>query len=445
MKFSTLILIATLSVSLVGCSYFRGQSEAKKAKEAAEKADRITMVLDERQLEPDPGLAGVKIMLPEAVKNLDWPQTGLRSSKVLGHVAAGENFKIAWRADAGRGSDARSALSTPPVTSESAVFTLDAEQTVYAFDIFTGKRLWDRKLDSGLPEDPIGYGGGLAVDGERLIVTSGYGFIAALNSQNGEQLWRHNMDSPMTGAPTLFKNYILATSNNNELFVFDSNTGDLLWSDLAIAEPARVLGATSPAAVDGTVIAPFSSGEVIAYLLANGQRLWDDALARPGRFTPISAINDIAGRPVIDAGRVFVANQSGTLLSIEGRSGGRVWAAPIGTTEAPALVDDTLFVMGGDGRLIALQASTGAVYWIKQLQRYKKERTQKGRVSYAGPLIASDKIIVANTRGEVQAIHVQTGEILNTLNLVRPIFLEPVAAQGMIFILTDDADLYAIE
>lgn len=445
MKFINLIIIGSLCFALIGCSYFRGQSEARKAKEAAEKADRITMVLDERQLEPDPGLAGVKIVLSEAEKNEQWPQTGLRPSKVLGHIAAGENFEIAWRADAGRGSDGRSALSTPPVTSETTIFTLDAEQTVYAFDIFTGTRLWSKKLESGLPEDPIGYGGGLAVDGDRLIVTSGYGFIAALNAENGEEIWRHNMDSPMTGAPTLFNNYILVTSNNNELFVFDIDSGDMLWSDLAISEPARVLGATSPAAVDGVVISPFSSGEVIAYLLANGQRLWDDALARPGRFTPISAINDIAGRPVIDSGRVFVANQSGTLLSIDGRSGGRVWAAPIGTTEAPAIVDDTLFIMGGDARLIALQASTGAVYWIKQLQRYKKEKSQKGRVSYAGPLVASEKIIVANTRGEVLALHVQTGEVLNMLNLVRPIFLEPVAAQGMIFILTDAADLYAIK
>lgn len=445
MQFSKLFLILTVSLLLVGCSYFRGQSEARKAKEAAEKADRITMVLDERQLEPDPGLAGVKILLPEPVKNTAWPQTGLRPSKVLGHIEAGEMFEIAWRSDAGRGSDARSALSTPPVTSETLVFSLDAEQTVYAFDIFTGKRQWSKRLDSGLPEDPIGYGGGLAVDAGKLIVTSGYGFIAALNTENGEEIWRNDMDSPMTGAPTLFKNYILVTSNNNELFVFDINSGDMLWSDLAIAEPARVLGATSPAAVDGMVISPFSSGEVIAYLMANGQRLWDDALARPGRFTPISAINDIAGHPVIDSGRVFVANQSGTLLSIDGRSGGRVWAAPIGTTEAPALVDDTLFIMGGDGRLIALQASTGAVYWIEQLQRYKKEKSKKGRVSYAGPLVASGRIVVANSRGEILALHPQTGDTLSILNVVRPIFLEPVAAQGMIFVLTDDADLYAIK
>lgn len=61
--------------------------------------------------------------------------------------------------------------------------------------------------------------------------------------------------------------------------------------------------------------------------MANGQRFWDDALARLGRFTPISATNDIAGCTDTDASRVFVANQSGMLLSIEVRSGGRVWAA----------------------------------------------------------------------------------------------------------------------
>ncbi|MEO1473924.1 MAG: PQQ-binding-like beta-propeller repeat protein, partial [Pseudomonadota bacterium] len=373
-----------------------------------------------------------------------WPQAGLRSSKVVGNIDAAADFQIAWRADAGRGSDNKSALTTPPVTSDTAIFTLDAQQTLSAFDINSGRRIWRKELDSGSRRDRIGFGGGLAVDGDQLIVASGYGFVAAFDTGTGSQIWRRDMDSPMTGAPTIMGERFFVASNNNELFAMMTETGEILWSDIAISEPARVLGSNSPAAVEEIVVAPYSSGEVIAYLAANGQRLWEDALARPGRFTPISAINDIAARPILAGGLVFVVNQSGMSLAIDGRSGTRVWASPVGSTQAPVLAGEALFVMSVDGKLVALQASSGAVYWSKQLRRWRDEEDQKGRISYAGPLLASGRLVVANSRGDLKAFDPQTGEETASLKLGGPVYLEPIAAQGKLFVLTDEGKLIAI-
>ena len=93
---------------------------------------------------------------------------------------------------------------------------------------------------------------------------------------------RTEISTPMTGSPTIKGGKVFATSNNNEIFALDLATGNVLWSDQAIAETARVLGSPSPAAVEDLVVAPFSSGEVIAYLASNGRRLWTDALSRAG-------------------------------------------------------------------------------------------------------------------------------------------------------------------
>ncbi|MEL6472843.1 MAG: PQQ-binding-like beta-propeller repeat protein [Pseudomonadota bacterium] len=439
-----LLISAALAASLSACSILSNQSEARKAEEAADRAGRITMVLGEPELEADPGLAGVEIALPDEETIDAWPQAGLRSSKVVGNIDAAADFQIAWRADAGRGSDNKSALTTPPVTSDTAIFTLDAQQTLSAFDINSGRRIWRKELDSGSRRDRIGFGGGLAVDGDQLIVASGYGFVAAFDTGTGSQIWRRDMDSPMTGAPTIMGERFFVASNNNELFAMTTGTGEILWSDIAISEPARVLGSNSPAAVEEIVVAPYSSGEVIAYLAANGQRLWEDALARPGRFTPISAINDIAARPILAGGLVFVVNQSGMSLAIDGRSGTRVWASPVGSTQAPVLAGEALFVMSVDGKLVALQASSGAVYWSKQLRRWRDEEDQKGRISYAGPLLASGRLVVANSRGDLKAFDPQTGEETASLKLGGPVYLEPIAAQGKLFVLTDEGKLIAI-
>lgn len=442
-RFSALVWAGAL-MALSGCNVLTNRSAEREAEEAADRAGRIAMVLGDEALQADPSLATQTIDLPPPEPLAAWPQSGAVASKVVGHVTAGARFEVDWRQDAGRGSDQRSALTSPPVTSETSIYVLDAGQTVRAFDLETGSPRWSEKIPSGNNRDRVGIGGALAYDSGRIFVASGYSLLMALDAETGTQIWRRDMDAPMTGAPTIRDGRMFVTSNNNEVFAIDLNDGQTIWSDQAISEPARVLGSPSPAAVEDIVVTPYSSGEVIAYLAGNGRRLWTDALSRPGRFTPISAINDIAARPVLAAGLVIVANQSGLTAAIDGRTGTRVWVQPIGSTQAPALVGSHLFVIGVDGTLAAIDAATGGVYWSRELRRFRNEERQRGRISYSGPLVASGHIVLVSSEGEVIRFDPQTGEEAGRLDLGQDVFLEPIAVGERIFILTDQARLVAI-
>jgi outer membrane protein assembly factor BamB len=229
------------------------------------------------------------------------------------------------------------------------------------------------------------------------------------------------------------------------VFSLDLSNGDTIWSDQAISESARVLGSTSVAVVEDFVIAPFSSGEIIAYLAANGRRLWSDALTQAGRFTPISEINDIGSRPVLGAGLVFASSQSGTTAAIDGRSGARVWTQPVGSTRAPALVGRFLFVLGINNELTCLDAGTGEAYWVTQLRQFQNEKDKKKRISYSTPIVASGRVIVVSSRGELLAFSPQDGTQTGSLKLGDTVYIEPIAAQGRLYVLTDDAKLIAID
>ncbi|MEE9380551.1 MAG: PQQ-binding-like beta-propeller repeat protein [Hyphomonadaceae bacterium] len=438
----TVTIAAVLLVT--ACSSLKFGNSEKEAAEAEDKAGRIDMVLGDEAIVADPDLIGIEVALPAPEMNDSWPEAGLRSSKAVGHVVAGEAFEIAWRTDAGEGTSLRSALTSPPIASETAVYVLDTNQTIRAFDINNGQVLWTHKIDSGVRRDQTTIGGGFALSGDTLIVASGYGLVLSFDANTGSENWRRRMDAPMTGAPTLKNDRIYVSSNNNELFALNMADGAVLWSDQAIAETARVLGSPSPAAVEDLVVAPYSSGEVIAYLSTNGRRLWAEALTRSGRFTPISAINDIASRPVLSAGMVFAASQSGVLTAIDGRSGARIWEQPIGSVQAPALAGDYLFVTSVDGQIVCLGGGNGKVFWAKQLQQYENEEKRQDRVSYAGPLIASNRVVLASSQGELIGLSPQTGDVMQTLDLGQAVFLEPIAAGGKIFILTDEARLIAI-
>ncbi|MEX1250115.1 MAG: PQQ-binding-like beta-propeller repeat protein [Hyphomonas sp.] len=449
MTFSRSAVAAAALVCLLAlnaCSSFPSfGNDKEEALKAEDRAGRITMVLDNERIAPSETLTGVVVELPAAVAVEAWTEAGGNATKSPGHVIAAPELDIAWRKSVGKGSSLKSAITTPPVTSATTIYTLDANQMVRASNLRTGSEVWSKRLKGSSKRDKSATGGGLAVTGDTLVVASGYGYVVTLDAATGAEKWRRELGAPMTGSPTIDDGRIFVASNNNEVFSLSLADGQTVWSDQAISESARVLGTSSVAAVEEFVIAPFSSGEVIAYLAANGRRLWTDALTQAGRFTPISEINDIGSRPVLGAGLVFASSQSGTTVAIDGRSGARVWTAPVGSTRAPALAGRFIFVVGTENELTCLDAATGEAYWVTQLAQFENEKKKKKKLTWSAPIVASGRVIVVSSKGEMKAFGVQDGAQAGSLKLRDTVYIEPIAAQGRLYVLTDGAKLIAID
>ena len=433
---------ALCGASLLVAAGCNGQ--AKREADAAERAQRIPLIAAESQIAADPDRVDVAIFLPDPDLEEDWPQSGARADKAAGHRLAPLDFTVAWKTKAGEGSSKKSTLSAAPVSDGTSVFVIDARQTVSAFNLDDGKLKWRVKLEPPRKTDRIAFGGGLAVAGDTLVVASGYGYVAKLNLADGAQLWKRELSAPVTGSPTVDDEKIFVTTSNNEIYVMQLADGEVLWSDQAIAESARVLSSPSPALGDDLLVTPFSSGELIAYLPANGRRLWSTALTRGGRFTPISAINDIAGSPVLSEGYVFAASQSGVIAGIDQMSGAVKWRQSFGSIRTPAVSGQFVFAVSTDSQVACFDKNDGGVLWVTQLSNFENEKKRKDRIVWGGPVIVSGKLVLASSKGELAVLSPQTGEVMQTVKVKEKVFIEPIVAGGKLILLSDDAKLIAV-
>lgn len=406
---------------------------------------RISILAFEQQLTPDPSLAGRTIVAPPAVTMADWGQPGGAADNAPVNVAGSAVLQRVYRASLGEGSNNRVQIAAPPVIADGRLFFLDADHRLHAVDAGDGERLWTEALRSGSSRDRFARGGGVAASGGRVFVTTGFGFIAALDAANGNEVWRTEAGAPFHSAPTVIGGRVYAITNDSELIAFDAGAGQVAWNHQAIAEPARILSAPSVGVDSDTVVAPFASGEVVALVSANGRRLWSDSLSRTGRLTSLSAINDIAGRPAIDNGVVFAASHSGVLAAIDLRTGQRIWARAFASTQTPWIAGDVLYAVSVDGELAAFDRTTGNVYWVQQLRRYEDEDDRRGRVAWTGPIMVGGRLVLANSLGEVIAVSPENGQTVATADVDDPVFIPPVSANGRIYIVTDKARLVVFE
>jgi outer membrane protein assembly factor BamB len=429
---------ALLALVLSGCSVF----EKKKVPLPGE---RVAVFTGRGELEPDKDTAGIAVILPAPAVNDSWPQSGGFANYAMQHLAIGDSPQVVWTANIGKGTNSSRILTTPPVIADGKVFTKDAGSTVSAFEESTGKVLWSVTLKPEKGRDADEFGGGIVWYGGRLFVTTGFAEVFSLNPATGEEFWHSTVSAPVRGAPLVFADRVFSTSIDNKLHAMAAVDGSDLWSFSGLSEVAGYVGGNSPAGAADFVVAPFTSGELVCLRVDSGRTVWNESLvgSSRGELRAFGNLADIRGRPVIDRGLVYAMGSAGQVSAFDLRTGQRKWERGIGGNQTPWAGGEFVFVVTGGADVAALSRDSGKVKWATPLTQYMDEKRTKP-ITWAGPVLASDRLLVGGTTGELLAISPYNGEIMGKIDLRAPIRLAPVVSNRTIYVLTDNGELVVL-
>jgi len=236
---------------------------------------------------------------------------------------------------------------------------------------------------------------------------------------------------------------VFVMTQDDQIFALDAADGSVLWQDTGSSTQAGVFGVAAPAAAQGTVIAGYSSGELIAHRYENGRTLWADALALTSISTQVGSLTDIDADPIIDGGRVYALGQGGRMAAYELVTGQRVWELNLAGISTPALAGEWLFTLTSDARLLAIARGSGKIRWITQLARYRNEEDRKGPIFWTGPVLANNMLYVGNSNGELWQVSVGEGAANLMTELKAGVTLPPIVANNTLYVLDDSGTITA--
>src|SRR6185503_20224085 len=300
---SILLVLAAASMLLSGCSVLSeiGGWFTTSGKKSNLRGVRIPVMSLDSDIKPDATIAGTPVVLPPPYRNPEWPQPGGYASNAMYHLAAPGRLRQIWSEDAGKGNDIDSHLTSPPVIGGGLIYALDSEAHIYVFRATDGHPVWNRRLapknGTDMPtlwgllgkantfDPPQGAGGGVAYDDGKIFVTSGFGVLRCMDAKTGRDLWQKDLKMPIINAPVVNGGRIFVSTHDNHLYAMAETDGRTLWENQGIAEAAGILASTNVAVSGETVIAPYTSGELFALRVQNGQVGWSDVLSRTGHVT----------------------------------------------------------------------------------------------------------------------------------------------------------------
>jgi outer membrane protein assembly factor BamB len=172
-----------------------------------------------------------------------------------------------------------------------------------------------------------------------------------------------------------------------------------VWTANVPDKGAKVLRLGLGLATEGNhVYAAGYKGEVVAYDLASGHKVWATKLKK----TPFS------GGPAASADMVVVGTSEGEVIALKPTDGKLLWRVRLNgeILAAPAISDRAVAVRTVDGKLRALSPKDGHELWVQE--------QQVPRLSLRGtsrPVIAGDLTLCGFDNGKVVAVNMNDGSL----------------------------------
>lgn len=80
---------------------------------------------------------------------------------------------------------------------------------------------------------------------------------------------------------------------------------------------------------------------------------------------------------------------------------------------------------------------------MTQLPRYNKPKKKESPIFWTGPVLAGNKLWIANSRGEVSAVTVGDGTMAEFAHVAAPVTLAPIVANKTLYLLDDSGNITA--
>jgi outer membrane protein assembly factor BamB len=241
---------------------------------------------------------------------------------------------------------------------------IDIEQTVKI------KKLWSRGIGDGQGDgyykiEPV-------IAGDLIYIASADGEVAAINRHTGKLLWQVELDVSLSGGVGFYEGFLLVGSSDGFVLQLNAADGSLNWSTRLSGE------ILAPPRGNGRVVVVQSyEGRVQGLDFNSGEKLWAF-----DSNVPVLTVRGTSS-PILSGNMVYAGFASGRVLALDANTGAIAWEVRVaisqGRSEIERIVDvDGTMVLAGkelyaasyQGRVVAIDIASGRKLWQQDVSSF---------------------------------------------------------------------------
>ncbi|WP_367068192.1 outer membrane protein assembly factor BamB [Oryzisolibacter sp. LB2S] len=299
-----------------------------------------------------------------------------------------------------------------------------AQGEVAAIDARTGGDVWRAQLNTPLSA-------GVGSDGRWAAVVSANAQLIVLDG--GREIWRKPLPAQAYTAPLVAGNRVFVLTADRTVVAFDAATGYRLWGQQRTGEPLILRQGGVLMAVGDTLVAGLS-GRLVGFNPDNGVVRWEAPLASPRGTNDVERLVEIVGRTSRVGDNLCARAFQATVGCIDAARGAVLWTQPASGNEGVDGDENMVFGTESNGAVVAWQRADGKRAWTSQRLQFRK---------LTAPLLLGRSVVIGDDTGLVHLLSREDAAPLNRLTTDGSgIAAAPVAAGETLVVVTRKGAVY---
>jgi len=310
------------------------------------------------------------------------------------------------------------------------VFAASYKGTVAAYDLATGRQLWQRAVKATFS------GGPAAADG-LVVIGSSKGDLIALAEQDGAPRWRVRINAEILSPAAIGDGTVVVRAVDGKLHALSARDGSENWVLDQQVPRLSLRGTSRPIIAGDMAICGFDNGRVVGALLGNGTTAWETPVGQAHGSTELQRLIDVDAQVVADGEELFAVAYQGRLTHLSRENGEVKWARDLSSFRGLAVDTNAVYVSTADGDLVRLDRRTGTEQWrVKTLERRQLSE----------PVVQGGLVAVADFAGFVHWFDAATGDPMGRylIGKKQRVSSPMIRAGDLLLVFSDAGELLAL-
>lgn len=316
-----------------------------------------------------------------------------------------------------------------PSIADQRIFAASADGDLVAARLEDGQVIWRAELDEPLL-------GGVAAGNGLVVVTTLQGEVVALSADDGSERWRFQASSEVVSQPQMNADLLVVQQLDGRLTALDLLTGTRLWSYDSQIPRLSLRGTAAPVVAADLTLAGFANGKLVAVENRTGRPLWEQRIALPEGRSELERVVDIDARPLVYNRLVYVGSYQGRLAAVNPANGQLLWAQELSSYRGLAGGFGNVYAVAADDRVLAFDAASSASVW-----------TQPGLLhrGLTAPVALGNHLVVADREGYLHALSQIDGHFTARYALGDAVRSDLLVKDDVLYVLADNGRLTAFK
>lgn len=232
------------------------------------------------------------------------------------------------------------------------------------------KRLWSSKI--GGASEFLLVGLRPASDGTSIYAASRDGKVVAIDPDSGKKRWKSDLKIELSAGPAAGEDVVVVASKDGFVILLDAKSGAERWRTYIGGETLA-----RPLIKDDAIVVQSIDNRLRALSIYDGKQRWEVE-----QSMPLLTVRG-ASSPLLIGSRVVAGFDNGRLLAVNASTGDIEWefmlSLPTGRSDLDRLadIDGSIAVVGQDifaggyhGRIASIAAESGQVLWSREISTH---------------------------------------------------------------------------